>query len=104
MVLSQRVLSELRARVAGDTRRAGLHPTTLSHILNDALPLRVGDVRVGTGTELRLQPEECFTPSDSGSLGEVCDAVTPIQRTIGVKVSTHVRERSARAIPWGTTV
>lgn len=69
MVLSQRFLTELRSRVAGGTRqyqiarRADLHPTTLSQIVNDALPLRSGDVRVvRVGAELGLAPDDCFQP------------------------------------------
>ncbi len=67
MVLSNRFLSALRTRVqSGErqyriARRAGIHPTTLSHIVNDALPLRFGDARVvRIGSELGLSPDECF--------------------------------------------
>lgn len=66
-LLSERFHAELKNRIQhGErqyriARRAGIHPTTLSQIIHDALPLHRGDVRViKVGRELGLEPSECF--------------------------------------------
>jgi hypothetical protein len=42
-------------------RRARVHPTTVSALLNDALPVAAGDIRVlRLANELGLEESECF--------------------------------------------
>jgi hypothetical protein len=73
MVLSDRFHARLREELAkGErqyrlARRARVHPTTVSQIRHDALPLRQGDERVvRLGRLLGLEPDECFaTGGDS---------------------------------------
>jgi hypothetical protein len=67
--VSQRLRHELiRRRCEGAkqyeiARAAGLHPTTLSSLIHDILPLRERDPRVlAVGRVLGLRDEECFEP------------------------------------------
>ncbi len=73
-VSSRLRLEMLRQRSAGVrqyavARAAGLHPTTLSSLLNDIVPLKENDPRVlAIGRVLGLPDVECFEPiADRGA-------------------------------------
>jgi hypothetical protein len=66
-VLSAKLRQELFAARSRGTRQyviarqAGVHPTIVSALLNEAIPIKAGDDRViRIGAVLGLGPEECF--------------------------------------------
>jgi hypothetical protein len=67
-VSSRLRLEVLRRRCEGQrqydiARAAGLHPTTLSSLLHDIVPVRADDERVlAVGRVLNIPDAECFEP------------------------------------------
>lgn len=58
---------------------AGLHPTTLSALLHDALPIRLGDERVvRLGALVGVPAAECF---DRIERGEISQSTPPASST-----------------------
>src|SRR5436189_2033199 len=87
-VSSRLSLECLRRRCEGQrqydiARAAGLHPTTLSSLLNDIVPLRENDPRVlAIGHVLGISDADCFEPI----IGE--------ERGAGAEVQTARSRRS----------
>jgi len=72
VVVSQRFRSELRSALANGTRQyqiarqAQVHPSTVSQIIHDALPIKRGDPRVvRLAAQLGLSERDAFGGDDA---------------------------------------
>jgi hypothetical protein len=60
-VLARRAAGEPQHQIA---RRADLHPSVFSTLVNDVIPVRMGDERViRIGAACGIPPERCFAPT-----------------------------------------
>jgi len=73
----KRAIFDLRFRGVRQSEiaiQAGFHPTAVSKLLHDAVPVRAGDPRVvRLGAALGIPAEECFEQIDRGEIEPVRD-------------------------------